>query len=73
MIYIKIEHLPAIIIMQMVKILSLSVSAATFPNPTEVIHVIVKYNAVTYIVFLDGPFINSGVLESFGHTYEYGF
>lgn len=54
--------------MQIVKILSLSVSAATFPKPTEVMHVIVKYNAVTYIVFLDGPFINSGVLESFGQT-----
>lgn len=58
------------IIMQIVKILSLSVSAATFPNPTEVMQVIVKYNAVTYIVFLEGPLTSSGVLESLGHTYE---
>lgn len=39
---------------------------------TDVIHVMVKYNAVTYIVFFDGPFIISGVLVSFIHTYEYG-
>lgn len=56
--------------MHIVKILSLSVSAATLPNPTDVIHVIVKYSAVTYIVFLEGPFMSSGVLESFGHMYE---
>jgi hypothetical protein len=34
--------IPAMIIMQMVKIFSLSVSAATFPKPTEVMQVIVK-------------------------------
>lgn len=68
----KDAYVPAIIIMHIVKILSLSVSAATLPNPTDVMHVIVKYSAVTYIVFLEGPFINSGVPESFGQTYEYG-
>lgn len=56
----------------MVKIFSLSVSAATLPKPTLVMHVIVKYNAVTYIVFLLGPFVNSGVPESFDQMYEYG-
>uniref|UniRef100_A0A224Y3K0 Putative secreted protein n=1 Tax=Panstrongylus lignarius TaxID=156445 RepID=A0A224Y3K0_9HEMI len=60
------------IIMQMVKIFSLSVSAATLPNPTLVIQVIVKYRAVTYMVFLEGPFINSNVLDSFVQMYEYG-
>lgn len=58
--------------MQMVKIFSLSVSAATFPNPTLVMHVIVKYNAVTYIVFRLGPFISSGPPESLDQMYEYG-
>lgn len=53
---------PAMIIMQMVKIFSLSVSAATLPNPTEVMQVIVKYNAVTYMVLLDGPATNSGAV-----------
>lgn len=67
------KNSPAIIIIQIVKIRSLSVSAATFPNPTDVMHVMVKYSAVTYMVFLDGPFISSGVDESLGHTYEYGF
>lgn len=62
----KLFNSPAIIIIQMVNIFSLSVSAATLPNPTLVIHVIVKYSAVTYMVFLDGPFISSGgELESF--------
>jgi len=55
-------YAPAMIIMQIVKILSLSVSAATLPNPTEVIQVMVKYKAVTYMVFLEGPLISSGVL-----------
>ena len=45
-----------------VKIFSLSVSAATLPNPTEVMQVIVKYNAVTYMVLLDGPATNSGAV-----------
>lgn len=39
---------------------------------TDVIQVIVKYNAVTYIVFLDGPFINSGISVPFVHNSEYG-
>lgn len=39
---------------------------------TDVIHVMVKYSAVTYIVFFDGPLIISGVFVSFIHTYEYG-
>lgn len=58
--------------MQMVKTRSLSVSAATLPKPTDVIHVIVKYNAVTYIVFREGPLISSGKFDSFDQTYEYG-
>jgi hypothetical protein len=37
----------------------LSVSGATFPNPTLVMHVMVKYRAVTYIVCRGGPSINS--------------
>lgn len=59
---VKKKIVPAIIIMQMVKIFSLSVSAATLPKPTEVMQVIVKYNAVTYIVLLDGPATNSGAV-----------
>lgn len=39
---------------------------------TDVMHVIVKYSAVTYIVFFDGPLMISGVFVSFIHTYEYG-
>lgn len=58
--------------MHIVNTRSLSVSAATLPNPTDVIHVIVKYNAVTYIVLRDGPFISSGKFVSFDQTYEYG-
>lgn len=61
------------IIMQIVKILSLSVSAATLPNPTEVIQVMVKYKAVTYMVFLDGPLISSGVLLDFFLSNHYYF
>ena len=34
---------------------SLSVSAATFPNPIDVMQVIVKYRAVTYIENIEGP------------------
>ena len=45
--------------MQMEKIFSLSVSAATLPKPTLVMQVMVKYKAVTYMVFLLGPFNNS--------------
>lgn len=56
----------------MVNTRSLSVSAATLPKPTDVMHVMVKYNAVTYIVFRDGPFTSSGKLVSFDHTIEYG-
>lgn len=37
-----------------------------------VMHVIVKYSAVTYMVFLLGPLMISGVFVSFIHTYEYG-
>lgn len=67
-----IKILPAIIIMHIVKIFSLSVSAATLPKPTLVIQVIVKYKAVTYIVFLLGPLVSSGVPESLDQIYEYG-
>ncbi len=45
--------------MQMENIFSLSVSAATLPNPTEVMQVIVQYKAVTYIVLRLGPPMNS--------------
>lgn len=55
------------IIMQMVNIFSLSVSAATFPNPTEVMQVMVKYRAVTYIVRLEGPAMSSGAVLAFVH------
>lgn len=48
-------YLHAMTIMHIVKIFSLSVSDATFPNPTLVIHDMVKYNAVTYMVFRGGP------------------
>ena len=37
----QLSVLPATIIMQMEKIFSLSVSAAMFPNPTEVMQVMV--------------------------------
>lgn len=37
---------------------------------TEVMHVIVKYKAVTYIVLRDGPLISSGPFDSFDHMYE---
>lgn len=39
---------------------------------TDVMHVIVKYNAVTYIVLRDGPLTSSGAVESLYQTYEYG-
>lgn len=39
---------------------------------TDVMHVIVKYSAVTYIVFRDGPLTNSGALDSLDQMYEYG-
>lgn len=58
--------------MQMVKIFSLSVSAATLPKPTEVMQVMVKYSAVTYMVLRDGPLTSSGPSDSLDHTYEYG-
>lgn len=61
----EIVYSPATIIMQIVKIFSLSVSAATLPNPTEVMQVMVKYKAVTYIVRLDGPATSSGAVEAF--------
>lgn len=35
--------------------------------------VMVKYKAVTYMVFFDGPLISSGAFVSLDHTYEYGF
>lgn len=39
-----------------------------FIKPTEVMQVIVKYNAVTYIVRRGGPFTNSGSRLSFDQT-----
>ena len=48
--------------MHVVNIFSLSVSAATLPKPTLVMHVMVKYNAVTYIVLRAGPLTSSGML-----------
>ena len=41
--------------MPIVNTFSLSVSGATFPKPTLVMQVIVKYKAVTYIVLRGGP------------------
>ena len=41
--------------MKRVNNFSLSVSAATFPKPMEVIHVMVKYNAVRYMLLIGGP------------------
>lgn len=38
---------------------------------TEVMHVMVKYSAVTYILLRDGPFISSGPV-SLLQMYEYG-
>lgn len=55
------------IIMQIVKIFSLSVSAATLPNPTDVMQVMVKYSAVTYMVRLEGPATSSGAVLAFVH------
>jgi len=60
-------------IMQIVKIFSLSVSEATFPNPTLVIHDMVKYRAVTYMVFLGGPCTSSVELACSVIMYEYGY
>ena len=43
------------IIMQHENVFSLSVSAATFPNPMDVMHVMVKYKAVKYLEVVGGP------------------
>lgn len=60
-------------IMHIVKIFSLSVSEATLPNPTLVMHDMVKYSAVTYMVFLGGPCTSSVALAWSVMMYEYGY
>lgn len=60
-------------IIHIVKIFSLSVSEATLPKPTLVIHDMVKYSAVTYMVFLGGPCTSSVELAWSVITYEYGY
>ena len=57
------------IIIQMVKIFSLSVSAATLPKPTLVMQVMVKYRDETYMVFLEGPRTSTGAIVSLDQSY----
>lgn len=68
-----VHHLHAMTIIHMVNIFSLSVSDATLPKPTLVMHDMVKYSAVTYMVFLEGPFISSVELVISLTLYEYGY